>query len=323
MSRTGQFIYLRTRGFLDVDEETRQVRSFVCVNTLMTEDEGRVLVKEMKRKFSAIISEEELSALESDIPAVENPNNLEHAIRSLITNLNSQSMCEDDDDEHSMSDSSSITNGNETVDRKLPLAIIPPAADTIKTSITRAADVISHAIKQTCKSPRIKDEPMSPEPDTKNSSNVMDSPAASTSSLSSNDPLSPFSSASSSASSNTTTTCIPPIATEAASGSNEQQQQRRPLHESSVAPATISVITSTGDSTTSSNRSSVLKRTHSRDDSDYTETSSKKRVVVDASNYTDNSLEYPANSESEQNLDLLESTDTGLFTVNSLNGSYL
>lgn len=337
MSRTGQFIYLRTRGFLDVDEDTRQVHSFVCVNTLMSEEEGRQLVKEMKKKFSAIISEAELEALESDIPTVENPNNLEHAILNLITNLNNPAIC--GDDEQSLSDSSSTANTVETVDKKLPLAIIPPEPDTIKTSITRAADVISYALKPNA-SPKIKDEPRSPEPSThgdvgraKNSckmeplSNVMSSPS-STSPMSSNDPLSPFSSSASSSSaatsSSSTTTCIPPTNTTTYSISNEENQRKcQPQSTSTLlheAAATISVITSTGDSGGSNNsnmantskRSSVLKRTHSRDDGDYTETSIKKRVVVDVSNFKDNSLEFASNIE-QQSLDLLESADTGLY----------
>lgn len=333
MSRTGQFIYLRTRGFLDVDEKTRQVHSFVCINTLMTEEEGRQLIKEMKKKFSAIISEAELSALESDIPAVENPNNLEHAILNLITNLNNQAMCVDDDP--SMSDSSS--NNIEAVDKKLPLAIIPPEPDTIKSSITKAVEVMSHTVKlSNCT--RIKEEPKSPESlsghltdvaTSKNNfkmeplSNVMSSPS-SASPMSSNDPLSPFSCSSSSSSSTTTTTCIPPTNTAKHSTSNDfkntsndgnhQHKQSKLQSTSSLheAAGTISVITSTGDSTiptnnnnkNNSNRNSVLKRTRSRDDCDYTETSIKKRVVVDASNFIE-----------PQSLDIIESADTGLFMI--------
>ena len=54
LSRTGQFIYLRTHGFLEVDK-FGIVESFVCVNTLVSEKEGQELIKNMKEKYSALI----------------------------------------------------------------------------------------------------------------------------------------------------------------------------------------------------------------------------------------------------------------------------
>lgn len=318
---------MRTRGFLDVDETTRQVHSFVCVNTLMTDEEGRRLIKEMKKKYSAIISEAELSALESDVPAVENPSNLERAILNLITNLNNPAMCGDYDP--SMSDSSSIS---EAVERKPSLSIIAPEVKSIKPSIVRAVDVLGPATKvkqQT--SLKIKDEPKSPEPHTNSTSvkmeplsNVMSSPASSSSSMSSVDPLSPYSSSSSST---TTTTNIPSTNTTATTNrftsfdeNHHQQhnQSKQILHEATGA---ISVITSTGDSMISSNnnnnknnsRSSVLKRTHSKIDDDYTDEIIKKRVVSSyTSNKLDSFIESPQTSNAErQSFALLESSDAG------------
>lgn len=54
LSRTGQFIYLRTVGFLEVDSYG-VVESFVCINTLISEKEAKRLIKEMKERYSAII----------------------------------------------------------------------------------------------------------------------------------------------------------------------------------------------------------------------------------------------------------------------------
>lgn len=54
LSRTGQFIYLRTYGYLEIDE-TGAVESFVCINTLVSEEEAKRLIKEMKDRYSAII----------------------------------------------------------------------------------------------------------------------------------------------------------------------------------------------------------------------------------------------------------------------------
>lgn len=54
-SRNGQFIYLRTFGFLEIDDKGI-VESFVCVNTLVPEHEGKILNYEMKKRFSALIN---------------------------------------------------------------------------------------------------------------------------------------------------------------------------------------------------------------------------------------------------------------------------
>lgn len=54
LSRTGQFIYLRTYGYLEIDE-TGAVESFVCINTLVSEDQATQLIKEMKDRYSAMI----------------------------------------------------------------------------------------------------------------------------------------------------------------------------------------------------------------------------------------------------------------------------
>lgn len=160
MSRTGQFIYLKTRGRLEVDEQTREVHSFVCVNSLVSDEEGRRLIREMKKKFSAIISEAELSSMETDVPAVENPQNLERAILNLITNLNNPATY--DDDNISMISDSTTENEDLRRNKTPPLAIIAPRSNTIKTSIFKGVGVLSHTSKG--KSPTtIKDEPKSPE----------------------------------------------------------------------------------------------------------------------------------------------------------------
>jgi hypothetical protein len=311
MSRTGQFIYMRTKGILEIDETTRQVHSFVCTNTLMNEEEGRRSIKDMKKKYSAIISEAELSALESDVPAVENPNKLERAILNLITNLNNPAF----DDDPCMSDASSIS---EVSVKKQPLAIIAPEPISIKGSIVRASSVLSHTFKHKDSPSTIKDEPKSPEPQLNTTSvkmeplsNVMMSPTSSSSSMSSVDPLSPYASSSSS-----TTTNIPSSNTTTTNNSftsldEKYSQSKQILHEATGA---ISVITSTGGSiiTSNNNRSSVLKRTHSKiNDDDYNDSDEiiKKRVVNNSSN-KDSLIETTTNAE-RQSFDILESTDAG------------
>lgn len=55
LAKGGKFIYLKTFGFLEIDDQGT-VESFVCINTLVTEDEGCQLVHDMKKKFSALIN---------------------------------------------------------------------------------------------------------------------------------------------------------------------------------------------------------------------------------------------------------------------------
>lgn len=149
MTRTGHFIYLRTRGFLDIDRDTNQVRSFVCVNTLVDEEEGKKLVKEMKKKFTIMIQETEITSNEPDVPAVENPVQLERAIISLITNLhheNQQNLSNSPETQASNDGHESDTSRSV---KSPPLEIIPPKTSSIKTSIVNSLPVVNSTIRQT------------------------------------------------------------------------------------------------------------------------------------------------------------------------------
>lgn len=142
MARSGEFIYLRTRGFLDIDRETNQVRSFVCVNALVDEEEGKKLIFEMKKKFTIMIQETEISSNEPDVPAVENPVQLERAIISLITNLHPSNGSESvASPETQGSNDGHESDTNRSV-KSPPLEIIAPKAETIKKSIIGSMDVV-------------------------------------------------------------------------------------------------------------------------------------------------------------------------------------
>lgn len=56
ISRTGRFIYLRTEGFMEVGQ-SNYISSFVCRNTLMTDDEGERLIAIMKEQYSMYVNE--------------------------------------------------------------------------------------------------------------------------------------------------------------------------------------------------------------------------------------------------------------------------
>ncbi|XP_076286045.1 uncharacterized protein LOC143211865 isoform X2 [Lasioglossum baleicum] len=57
LTKTGEFIYLRSHGYLEQDETTQTVISFVCINTLVSKEEGIQLVEQMKKRFSATMNE--------------------------------------------------------------------------------------------------------------------------------------------------------------------------------------------------------------------------------------------------------------------------
>ncbi|XP_012542049.1 aryl hydrocarbon receptor nuclear translocator-like protein 2 isoform X4 [Monomorium pharaonis] len=104
LTRSGEFIYLRTQGYLELDENTQTVVSFVCINSLVSEEEGIRLMKEMKERFSATVPAssrdlirpadintpiESISNSQSSDPkcSLEDKSQLEDAITHLISDL--------------------------------------------------------------------------------------------------------------------------------------------------------------------------------------------------------------------------------------------
>lgn len=121
-TRNGNIIYLQSKGYLEIDKETNKVHSFVCVNTLLGDEEGKRRVQEMKKKFSVIINTQ-IPQSTIDVPASEHPAQLEKAVLCLIQNLqscgsdqdNDRLDADDDDDDDDTDDDiedamSSITN---------------------------------------------------------------------------------------------------------------------------------------------------------------------------------------------------------------------
>ncbi|KAL0115866.1 hypothetical protein PUN28_011027 [Cardiocondyla obscurior] len=112
LTKTGKFIYLKTYGILEFDQDTHTVESFVCVNTLVSEEEGIKLIKEMKERYTATVdvnirglirpsdlnSSIEVSAnSQTSNPRcnLEDPTQLEVAITHLISDLPSPAISED------------------------------------------------------------------------------------------------------------------------------------------------------------------------------------------------------------------------------------
>lgn len=94
MSRSGHFIYMRTRGFLEIDKDTKKVQSFVCVNTVIGEEYGQRMMEEMKRKYSVIVEKEkqsEVKIVALDEAPVEDPKRIERIVMHLVEPPTSES----------------------------------------------------------------------------------------------------------------------------------------------------------------------------------------------------------------------------------------
>ncbi|XP_031767389.2 aryl hydrocarbon receptor nuclear translocator-like protein 2 isoform X2 [Galleria mellonella] len=142
MTKNGQFIYMRTRGRLDVDHGSRAVTSFVCTNTVVDEKEGQYLIKKMKKKFTLMVNNNEEPPEELDtnketndsqVIPVEDPRQLEKVILHLVTNLPSPGV---DNIPRSISpDRFEIS--------PVRLSIIPPKKDRIVKAIEKIYSIIS------------------------------------------------------------------------------------------------------------------------------------------------------------------------------------
>lgn len=85
MSRSGHFIYMRTRGFLEIDRD-KKVQSFVCVNSVIGEEYGQRMMEEMKRKYSVIVDGDKQAekVVTTDEMPVEHPKRLERIVMHLV-----------------------------------------------------------------------------------------------------------------------------------------------------------------------------------------------------------------------------------------------
>ncbi|XP_063546467.1 neuronal PAS domain-containing protein 2-like isoform X2 [Cydia strobilella] len=140
MMKNGQFIYMRTRGALEVETGTKAVTSFVCTNTMMSPDEGQHLIKMMKKKFTMLVNnnqeppqEPEVTDTNDDSIPVEDPKQLEKVILHLVTNLPSP---QPDENGHSLS--------REGDGPHVHLAIIPPHKERILMGIEKIYTVIKN-----------------------------------------------------------------------------------------------------------------------------------------------------------------------------------
>uniref|UniRef100_A0A1A9WAP8 Uncharacterized protein n=1 Tax=Glossina brevipalpis TaxID=37001 RepID=A0A1A9WAP8_9MUSC len=154
-TRNGKIIYLHTKGFLEIEKETNKVHFFTCVNTLLDEEEGKRRVMDMKNKFSIIINKK-IPQSSADVPASENPQQLERAVLCLIQNLQKTPSEEEDTECLTTINSTKYKNCNYAPNaehlnlnrtqirctKTPPIALVPPAPETIKTSIVKSVGVV-------------------------------------------------------------------------------------------------------------------------------------------------------------------------------------
>ncbi|XP_021192500.3 uncharacterized protein LOC110377805 isoform X1 [Helicoverpa armigera] len=100
IAKNGQSIYMRTRGCLEVDKETRAVTSFVCTNTVVNEEEGKQLIKLMKQKFAMmVISKEDVAPAEKPANNEIAPPPVNENVEELQDEEEEEEEDEDEDDE--------------------------------------------------------------------------------------------------------------------------------------------------------------------------------------------------------------------------------
>ncbi|TDG40160.1 hypothetical protein AWZ03_013423 [Drosophila navojoa] len=167
LSRNGHFIYLQTKGFLEIDKNSNKVHSFLCVNTLLDEQAGKQKVQEMKNKFSTIIKANIPTHTSPDLPASRAPQQLERIVLYLIENLQKSANggqangsaadangngsadvhmdAMDDMCCSSSSPASSHATGtyDEQAPSPAPLALVPPAPGHVKHSISKSVNVVN------------------------------------------------------------------------------------------------------------------------------------------------------------------------------------
>uniref|UniRef100_A0A1B0ABZ5 Methoprene-tolerant n=1 Tax=Glossina pallidipes TaxID=7398 RepID=A0A1B0ABZ5_GLOPL len=139
LSRNGNFIYMQTRGYLEIDKSTNKVHSFVCINTLLDEEDGRRKVQEMKNRFSIIINAKVPTNSVQDLPASQNPQQLERIVLYLIEDLQKRQSSSCIVDEIHSNEECNNFNYSSTP----PLALVPPEPASVKSSISQSVSVVN------------------------------------------------------------------------------------------------------------------------------------------------------------------------------------
>lgn len=143
LTRNGNFIYLHSQGYYDTVDTSRNVYSFVCINTLLDEEEGRYYMENMKRRFSTIIHSALPITSTVDAPASHDPVRLERIVMFLIDNLQTRytqsngTGCGED----------TATQADNERTRRRRMMLVPPEVSSVRSSIMQSLSVVNIAAK--------------------------------------------------------------------------------------------------------------------------------------------------------------------------------
>nr|QEQ91640.1 methoprene-tolerant juvenile hormone receptor [Laodelphax striatellus] len=100
LTKNGKFIFMRTHGYIELADDGETIQSFVCINTVITQQEFDKLSKEMRENFSPVMNQrrKEISNKERGrkeatgnmldqnplTPEVEDPVKLQSYIKNLL-----------------------------------------------------------------------------------------------------------------------------------------------------------------------------------------------------------------------------------------------
>ncbi|XP_039961385.1 uncharacterized protein LOC120775315 [Bactrocera tryoni] len=143
LARNGTFIYLHSQGYYDTVDTERNVYSFVCINTLLDEEEGRYYMEDMKRRFSTIIHSNLPISSTVDAPASHDPVRLERSVMFLIDNL--QTRRTQGNGTGCGEDTATQADNERTKSRRLML--VPPEVSSVRSSIMQSLSVVNIAAK--------------------------------------------------------------------------------------------------------------------------------------------------------------------------------
>lgn len=102
-TKNGEFIYMRTCGYLEIDQTTHSIGSFICVNSLISKEEGENGIAEMRRRYSPEILKNKKDLTEGTVTAtfaelalhgVDSYQKLNIAIKELTSGLHSPARIE-------------------------------------------------------------------------------------------------------------------------------------------------------------------------------------------------------------------------------------
>ncbi|XP_046666897.1 neuronal PAS domain-containing protein 2-like isoform X1 [Homalodisca vitripennis] len=102
-SKNGAFIYLKTCGYLELSENNKNFQSLICINSLVSVQEGETLMRQMKDLFSPVIrvnNDPNMEMLSNNIDMAESntttgqtedPDIMAEEIKKMISNVPNQS----------------------------------------------------------------------------------------------------------------------------------------------------------------------------------------------------------------------------------------